>query len=156
MSKKIDLPPIELEADIKIEPIVADLEVTTNSDIDATIKGSKEEPIAMMMLGDQRQPISAHMTGDKENPVATAIEMTNLPRFTVEDIKEMMRPKMRISLPGHRQLCFKLFGRELFTICYGGEGQLIIEPYKPRDWEKCNDPVCDVDTRPFPETKINY
>jgi hypothetical protein len=117
----------------------------------ASIKGSKEEPIAMMVLGDQRQPISANITGDKDRPISLAMEMTNLPRFSVNDIKEMMKPKIKISLPGHRQLCFKVLGQELFSVCYGGEGQLKIQPLDPEDDIDCQTPICDLDTRPFPQ-----
>lgn len=130
--------------------------VSINADMDmgmdASIKGSKEEPVAMMMLGDQQQPISANITGDKDRPMSMAFEMTNLPRFTVDDVKEMMKPKMKISLPGNRQICVKVFGQEFFSLCYGGEGQIKIQPLNPEDENDCHVPICDLDTRPFPKT----
>jgi len=129
----------------------ADMDMDVNMGMDTSIKGSKDEPITMMAIGNEEQPISANITGDKDRPMAMAFEMTNLPRFTVDDVKEMMKPKMKISLPGHRQLCVKVFGQELFSVCYGGEGQLKIQPLNPEDEHDCHVPACDLDTRPFPE-----
>jgi hypothetical protein len=126
------------------------LETDMDMGVDASIKGSKDEPVAMMMLGDQQQPISANITGDKDRPISMAMEMTNLPRFTVADIKELLKPRLKVSLPGHRQICVKVFGQELFSVCYGGEGQLKIQPLNPEDENDCHVPACDLDTRPFP------
>ena len=118
-----------------------------------SVKGQKDEPVTIMALGDQSQPISGRITGDKDQPVSMAMEMTNLPRFTVSDIKELTTPKVRLSFPGHQQFSFKFMGRELFSMCMGGEQQVIAQEYVPRDGEDCSIPVCDMDTRPFPETK---
>lgn len=91
------------------------------------------------------------LTGDPSKPVATdsKMEILNLPRFTLQDIKDMMKVRMRI--PNYSNICFKMFGIEMFSLCMSGEGQVITEPYIPNAAERCetND-CCEPDTRPFP------
>jgi hypothetical protein len=91
------------------------------------------------------------LRGDDKNPVYTdsKMEILNLPRFTLQDIKDMMKVRMRI--PNYTNVCFKVMGTELFSICMSGEGQVITEPYIPNAAERCETNCCEPDTRPFPE-----
>jgi len=93
------------------------------------------------------------LKGDSEQPVATdsKIEILNLPRFTLQDIKDMM--KVRVHIPNYTNVCFKLLGVELFNVCVSGEAQVITEPYVPNSKERCETDCCEPDTRPFPDTK---
>ncbi|HOZ85514.1 MAG TPA: hypothetical protein PK191_08485 [Niabella sp.] len=77
------------------------------------------------------------------------VEILNLPRFTLQDIKDMQ--KVRVHIPNYSNICFKVFGMELFSICMNGEAQVITEPYIPNAAERCEDNCCEPDTRPFPE-----
>jgi hypothetical protein len=91
------------------------------------------------------------LTGDPKEPVSTdsKIEVLNLPRFTLQDIKDMM--KVRVHIPNYSNVCFKMFGVEMFSIGMNGEAQIITEPYVPTSAEKCETECCEPDTRPFPE-----
>lgn len=92
------------------------------------------------------------LTGDPNEPVSTdsKVEIMNLPRFTLQDIKDMMKNRVRI--PNYSNVCFKMLGVEFFSVCVSGEGQIITEPYVPNAAERCEeDPCCEPDTRPFPE-----
>ncbi|MEP6846832.1 MAG: hypothetical protein ABI861_12550 [Panacibacter sp.] len=93
------------------------------------------------------------LKGDSKEPVATdsKIEILNLPRFTLQDIKDMM--KVRVHVPNYSNVCFKVFGVEMFSLCMSGEAQVITEPYIPNAAERCEDNCCEPDTRPFPETR---
>jgi hypothetical protein len=93
------------------------------------------------------------LTGDPNEPVSTdsKIEILNLPRFALQDIKDMMKHRVRI--PNYSNMCFKMMGVELFSICVSGEGQVITEPYVPNAAERCEDDFCQPDTRPFPEER---
>lgn len=93
------------------------------------------------------------LTGDANAPVSTdsKIELLNLPRFTLQDIKDMMKTRVRI--PNYSTICVKMLGMELFSVCLSGEGQIITEPYVPTAAEKCEDNCCEPDTRPFPESR---
>jgi hypothetical protein len=114
---------------------------TVTSNVNANVYGDKNKPIATLLIGDSNQPISTD----------SKVELLNLPRFTLDDIKDMMKVRMRI--PNYSQICFKMFGVEFFSICMNGEGQVITEPYKPNALELCEDDCCEPDTRPFPEPR---
>lgn len=94
-----------------------------------------------------------HLKGDAKQPVYTdsKLELMNLPRFTLDDIKDLMKHRVRI--PNYSSVCFKIMGIELFNICMSGESQIITEPYIATAAENCEDHCCDADTRPFPEVK---
>ena len=77
------------------------------------------------------------------------VDLLNLPHFTLQDIKDMM--KVRMHIPNYSTICFKMLGMELFSICIGGEAQVITEPYVPNAAERCETNCCEPDTRPFPE-----
>lgn len=91
------------------------------------------------------------LTGDTKEPIATdsKVEIMNLPRFTLQDIKDMQ--KVRMHIPNYTNLSFKLFGVEMMSICMNGEAQVITEPYVPNPQERCEDDCCAPDTRPFPQ-----
>ena len=93
------------------------------------------------------------LTGDAKEPVVTdsKIELMNLPRFTLQDIKDLM--KVRMHIPNYSNICFKVMGVELFSICMGGEAQVITEPYIPTAAEHCETDDCKPDTRPFPQQR---
>ena len=95
------------------------------------------------------------LKGDADEPVATdsKIEILNLPRFTLQDIKDMM--KVRVHIPNYSNVCFKVFGVEMFSVCMSGEAQVITEPYVPNAAERCETNCCEPDTRPFPERGDN-
>lgn len=95
------------------------------------------------------------LKGDAKQPVATdsKIEILNLPRFTLQDIKDMM--KVRVHVPNYSNVCFKIFGVEMFSVCMSGEAQIITEPYVPNAAENCETDCCEPDTRPFPESNAN-
>src|SRR5262249_904271 len=118
---------------------------TTNSTVNGTI-GSN-----VTLVGDPNKPLTTLLIGDPAKPVSTdsKFELLNLPRFTLQEIKDMM--KVRVRLPNYSQICFKMFGLEFFSICLSGEGQVITEPYVPNPMERCEVECCEPDTRPFPK-----
>ncbi len=132
-------------------------------DVDANIGGSLESKLAggfqVQHAGSLQTNVSGELKtdnvlklrGDAQQPVYTdsKLELLNLPRFTLEDIKGMM--KQRVRIPNYSTVCFKVLGIELFNICMSGEGQIITEPYVPTAAEMCEDSCCEPDTRPFPE-----
>lgn len=95
------------------------------------------------------------LKGDASEPVATdnKLEILNLPRFTLQDIKDMM--KVRVHIPNYSNVCFKVFGVEMFSVCMSGEAQVITEPYIPNAAERCETNCCEPDTRPFPEQRTD-
>jgi len=92
------------------------------------------------------------LKGDASAPVATdsKIEILNLPRFTLQDIKDMM--KVRVHIPNYTNVCLKVLGVEMLSVCVSGEAQVITEPYVPNAAERCETNCCEPDTRPFPES----
>ena len=124
------------------------IETKLSGGFDAKHAGSIETKVSGLLQTDS----VLKLKGDANEPVATdsKIEILNLPRFTLQDIKDMMKVRMRI--PNYSNVCFKMFGMEMFSICMGGESQVITEPYIPNAAEKCEVNCCEPDTRPFPET----
>lgn len=129
--------------------------ITTNLGGTLTLAGTVATNNTAKLTGDPAQPIATLLIGDPAKPVATdsKIELLNLPKFTLQDIKDMM--KVRVRIPNYSQVCFKLFGQEIFSICINGEGQVITEPYVPNAAERCEVECCEPDTRPFPENPDN-
>ena len=122
---------IDLDGDISLTPVNVNLGggislTPVNVNMDATMK----------------------LIGDPNQPVAATVELMNLPRFTLQDIKDLL--SVRVQFPHYEQLCFKLFGKEIFTVCLSGEPQIITKPYKPNAYERC-EICCPEDTRPFPD-----
>lgn len=128
--------------------------VTTQLDgnLNTNLSGSLTTDSTAKVIGDPNQPIATLLIGDPARPIATdsKLEILNLPRFTLQDIKDMM--KVRVRIPNYSQVCFKLFGQEFFSVCVSGEGQVITEPYIPNAAERCETECCAPDTRPFPQT----
>lgn len=97
--------------------------------------------------------VTSTVVGDKNKPVATTSDLTinNLPMLNKQDIKDLLTPEVRMHIPNYQQICFQVFGIELFSICLSGEAQVITEPFRPNAWERCDIPCCEPDTRPFPK-----
>lgn len=129
------------------KPIATSITGDASKPIGASITGDKDKPIATLIIGDPKQPV----TTDNKLTSSNTLEILNLPRFTLQDIKDMM--KVRVRIPNYSQVCFKLMGVEFFSICMSGEGQVITEPYVPNAKERCEDDCCEPDTRPFPEPR---
>jgi hypothetical protein len=129
--------------------------LNTNLGGTLTLAGTVATNNTAKLTGDPAQPIATLLIGDPNKPVATEskIELVNLPKFTLQDIKDMM--KVRVRIPNYSQVCFKLLGQEIFSICINGEGQVITEPYVPNAAERCEVECCEPDTRPFPERSTN-
>ena len=140
----------------------------TTFDVDTTIDGGMNAvhsgslntihsgSLENKLSGELKTDNVLKLTGDPNQPVATDSkhEILNLPRFTLQDIKDMMKVRMRI--PNYSNVCFKVLGVEMFSICVSGEGQVITEPYIPNAAENCEtDDCCEPDTRPFPERANN-
>jgi len=140
---------------IDTTPIETSTKLTgdVNQPIATRITGDPAHPVATLITGDAAKPvtITTNLQGNPDKPISSAVELLNLPRFTLADLKDLQTPKIRLRLPNYTQLCFKLFGTEIFSICLGGESQAITEPYVPNSHERCEEPCCEPDTRPFPE-----
>lgn len=134
-------------------------------DVDTNLSGSFESKLAggfdvkhagalqTNLNGQLNTDNVLQLKGDAKQPVYTdsKLELMNLPRFTLDDIKDLMKHRVRI--PNYSSVCFKILGVELFNICMSGESQIITEPYIPTAAENCESQCCDADTRPFPEVK---
>mgnify|MGYP005811244761 CR=1 FL=1 len=141
-----------------------DVDTTIDGGLDSRLSGGFNSTIAggmdarhsgslqTIMSGNLETVNTLTLKGDARDPVYTdsKMEIMNLPRFTLQDIKDMMKVRMRI--PNYSNVCFKAFGVEFFSICISGEGQVITEPYIPNAAERCEtEDCCEPDTRPFPE-----
>jgi hypothetical protein len=128
--------------------------LTTNTNLAGTVNtnlgGTLTTNSTAKLIGDPAQPLATLLIGDPNRPIATdsKVELLNLPKFTLQDIKDMM--KVRVRIPNYSQVCFKIFGQEIFSVCVNGEGQVITEPYVPNAMERCEVECCEPDTRPFP------
>ncbi|NOQ73882.1 MAG: hypothetical protein GQ574_17880 [Crocinitomix sp.] len=93
------------------------------------------------------------LRGDPAAPLSTdsKIEIMNLPRFTLQDVKDMM--SVRVRMPNYSNVCLKVLGVELMSVSMGGESQVITQPYVPNAAENCEVDCCEPDTRPFPVRK---
>jgi hypothetical protein len=133
-------------------PIGAKVTGDVNQPIGTKVTGDPNQPIGTKVTGDPNQPIGTKITGDPKQPVATTVDMLNIPHLTLEDIKDIMTPKIRVHMPNYEQVSFKIFGTEIFSICLSGEIQMISQPYTPNAYESCKIECPDEDKRPFPET----
>ena len=126
------------------------LDTNLSGTVDTNVNGTLNSNVTAKLTGDPNEPIATMVIGDPNRPVATdsKVELLNLPKFTLKDIKDMM--KVRMSIPNYTQVCFKVLGMELFSVCVNGEAQVITEPYVPNALENCQDDCCEPDTRPFP------
>ncbi len=136
---------------------------TAPMSVSSVVTGDKTRPVATHVTGDKLQPIGTHVTGDKSSPVATLVtgdptqpigsqvELLNIPRLSKQDMKDLLTPEIRMHIPHYNQVCMKFLGMEVLTLCFSGETQVITEPYVPTSRERCEDPCCEPDTRPFPQ-----
>jgi hypothetical protein len=152
----IDSFPIETSAKLTGDPNLPIASLITgdaSKPVATRISGDAANPIATLITGDANKPvtITTNLQGNSAKPVATTVELLNLPRFTLNDIKDLAIPKIRVRVPNYTEFCFKLLGTEIFSFCMAGEAQAITEPYIPNAHEKCEIQCCEPDTRPFPE-----
>ena len=119
------------------------LQPTAPFDVDATLDGGFDAKHS----GSLSTIVSGGLSTDSK------VDILNLPHFTLQDIKDMM--KVRVRIPNYSNVCFKVLGMEMFSICIGGESQVITEPYTPNAAENCETNCCEPDTRPFPEPDTN-
>jgi hypothetical protein len=138
-------------------PIDLNTSITGNPNLPVTalMTGDASKPIATLITGDPSKPLTTTMQGNPDKPVAATIELLNIPRLSLQDIKDLMTPKIRIRIPNYTELCFKLLGSEIFSVCMAGEMQTITEPYVPNAQENCEVQCCQPDTRPFPDQQGN-
>jgi len=162
----------DINTDMKVfgdpnQPVTTKMIGDSAQPLTTKMLGDANQPLATLMLGDANKPITTKMIGDANQPLATlmtmqgnpdkpvavsmSMEMLNLPRLTLSDLKDLMTPKVRMRMPNYSQFCFKLFGKEIFSFCLSGEMQTILEPYVPNSHERCEDVCCEPDTRPFPQ-----
>lgn len=118
-------------------------------DVSASITGNSAAPIATELTGNADKPIATLITGDPKQPIA--VEMLNIPRLTLDDIKELLVPKFRMQFPNYEQICLNIFGVEVMSLCFSGEIQAIAGPNEPNRYERCEIDCPDLDTRPFPK-----
>ena len=156
----MSMPEIPNDFTHRLRPETAfDVDTTLDGGIDTKLSGAfgaaHSGSLETKVSGELKTDNVLKLTGDPAHPVATdsKMEILNLPRFTLQDIKDMMKVRMRI--PNYSNVCFKMFGVEMFSVCVSGEGQVITEPYIPNAAERCetND-CCEPDTRPFPERNV--
>jgi hypothetical protein len=129
------------------------LETKFSGGFDAKHSGSLETKMSGSLDLDTTNVVT--LKGDPNAPVFTdsKFDLLNLPHFTLQDIKDMQ--KVRVRIPNYSNICLKAFGMEFFSVCISGEGQVITEPYVPNTAERCETECCEPDTRPFPGQKEN-
>ncbi|NVK64645.1 MAG: hypothetical protein HWE22_08665 [Flavobacteriales bacterium] len=118
--------------------------ITTNlaGGLNTNLSGGVETDNVLTLKGDPAAPVSTD----------SKMEILNLPRFTLTDIKDMM--KVRVRMPNYSNVCLKILGVELMSVSMGGESQVITEPYVPTSVETCEVDCCEPDVRPFPGKKV--
>jgi hypothetical protein len=161
MSTSVNIPldkmHLDLGGSITIDSTIIETSTKLTGDVDqpiaTRITGDPQNPIATLVTGDPNKPVTvtANLQGNPDKPIATSVELLNLPRFTLADIKDLAIPKIRMRIPNYTEFCFKILGTEVFSFCLAGEAQAITEPYVPNAHERCEDVCCEPDTRPFPE-----
>lgn len=119
------------------------------------ITGDITKPVAGQITGDVNKPVVALLTGDSTKPVASTVELLNIPRLTLSDIKNIMTPEVRMHIPNYQQMSFKFLGIELFTWCMSGESEIITQPYIPNRFEECRIECPEEDLRAFPKTPVH-
>ncbi|MGB5943674.1 MAG: hypothetical protein WBG71_12400 [Leeuwenhoekiella sp.] len=149
----MSVPTIPQDYTHKLQPTAPfDVDASHSGKIETEISGSLENKIS----GSLTTTNTLKLTGDSKEPVVTdsKLEILNLPRFTLQDIKDLM--KQRVRIPNYSNVCFKMMGVEFFSVCMSGESQVITEPYVPNAAERCEDDACcEPDTRPFPQRETN-
>jgi hypothetical protein len=127
----------------------------TPINIGTTLSGGVRTELAGGLRTEMAGGVSMTLLGDPARPVSTkmdvAVEMTNLPKFSMGDILNliaaMKKTSMRVRMPvqmnfGMSLFPFNLFGVDVvqFSIC--GEPQVIVDDYVPNAYERC-DVVCE-------------
>jgi hypothetical protein len=124
-----------------------------NGTLNSALSGQLDSNLAADMKLTM-EPTELKLTGDRRNPVASMVESTldvlNIPHLTLDDIKDVLTPRVRMHIPNYQQMSFKLLGVELFSWCLSGETQVITHPFLPNKFEQCRIECPDEDTRPFP------
>ncbi len=128
-------------------PITGDI----NKPVGTHITGDITKPVAGQITGDTNKPVAAQLTGDPAKPIASTVDLLNIPHLTLNDIKDIVTPKIRMHIPNYQQMSFKLLGIELFTWCMSGESEIITQPYIPNRFEECKIECPEEDLRPFPK-----
>jgi hypothetical protein len=73
------------------------------------------------------------LTSDSKVALDLNVRVKELPKIELEF---GFKP-MRVHLPTHYQMCFSLFGKEVFKFALCGESMIACEPYLPHQTEKC-------------------
>lgn len=157
MTASVNIPSsytITLGGGLALTPI--DLQGDPDRPIATQLTGDPAKPIATLLAGDPARPLTTTLQGNPDAPLSAAVELLNLPRLSLEQLKDLTTPKLRLQMPNYEQLCFKIFGVEIFSLCLSGEIQLITQPYEPNPFERCEPDCPEEDTRPFPDdTRIH-
>jgi hypothetical protein len=114
--------------------------ITANTNLGGTLTTNSNlgGSLSLTVLGDANKPIGAK--------VDAAVEIVNLPRFTINDfltlIDAVKKPDLRARFPVQLRFGISVFPLNLFgvdalqfSIC--GEPQVILEPYRPNAFERC-------------------
>jgi len=137
------------------KPVASHITGDVNKPVASRITGDITKPVAGLITGDKNKPVAVQITGDPEKPIGSTVELLNIPHLTLNDIKDIMTPKIRMHIPNYQQMSFKLLGVELFTWCMSGESEIISQPYVPNRFEVCKIDCPDEDLRPFPKTPVH-
>ena len=86
-------------------------------------------------------PSSFDITASIDKIPTIAIDIDSLPKIQLSpvslDVSIKSLPSIRVHLPANYRAGLSLFGFELFSIRFCGEGQIITEPYVPNPCERC-------------------
>jgi hypothetical protein len=132
-------------------PVCTQITGNPASPVGAQITGNPASPVGAQITGNPDLPVGTRITGDPGMPVASTIDILNLPHLKLTDIKEILKPNVRMHIPNYQQMSFKILGVELFSWCLSGETEVIAQPYHPNRFEQCNIECPDEDKRSFPE-----
>jgi hypothetical protein len=110
----------------------------TSLDANLTTNLNLAGGVSLTVLGDAEKPIAAK--------IDASVDMKNLPHFTVPDllslIKEVKRLDIRACFPVNFKFGISVFPLNLFgvdavqfSVC--GEPQVILQPYVPNAYERC-------------------
>lgn len=130
--------------------VLGDPNMPVGVDSKVKVTGDKAQPIGSHVTGDKNNPVASLITGDPSQPIGSQIDLLNLPHLTKQDIKDLLTPEIRMHIPHYSQMCLKVLGTEVLSLCFSGESQVVTEPYVPNAYERCETDCCEPDTRPFP------
>jgi hypothetical protein len=81
--------------------------------------------------------ITSNINVDKLPLISSQVAITEIPTITSNvNLAVTQIPEQRVHLPSHYQVCFSLFGVELWSLLLCGETQAINENYVARRTEK--------------------